>query len=302
MLKITSIQQFLDLPNGDREEILKAIKAKDRLDDFLRDLSKNPRKYEEEPKWVPCKCAEKGYAGWRYIEAHRRDDSDIHPSQIDKCLKLLVLSCSGYADQLERFLEPRIQQLLDLGSAWHLVMQRYGKLGAWGNPDTYHPEAAIDPDAVAMDGTPALPVANKYWIKCHADALLDEYVIHNVPSLGEVSIRLIHEYKTSNNARYSKLTRPLPEHKKQATIYSAVFDAPVVVYFYTNKDDNKMADFPVPFDHSIWADVVSKCIKVQKYTEAGVVPPWEETSAVLSPMDCLDCGFRKICQPPIKKR
>lgn len=304
MLEINTIDQFLALPTSVREEIQKAIKAKDRLDNFLRSQNKRVGQVKAaiEPHWEECKkCKPYGQPGWVWVEEHVRDDSDIHPSQIDKCLKFLWMSCMGYANQLEEFIEPRLQQLFDLGSAWHLVMQNYGKRGAWSHPDLFHPEAPIDPDAVTHDGTPVHQVASQFWIKGHVDAVIDRYEIDNVPGVGPVAIRLVHEYKTINSNGYSKLTRPLPKHKKQATIYSAVFNIPIVVYFYTNKDDNKMADFPVPFDHTIWNEAVDKVVKVQNYVNTNQVPPWEETSAVQNQAECMECGFRKLCQPPLKK-
>ncbi len=303
MYEINTIAQFLDLPVTLRDEIQKAIRGKDRLDNFLRAQQKRvgQERPKVEPHWVPCGCAKQGHPGWRLIEEHVRDNSDIHPSQIDKCLKALWYACSGYEDQLEEFIEPRLMQLFDLGSAWHLVMQGYGKKGAWGNPDVYHPEATIDPDAITHDGHPVHGLAAQYWIKGHVDAVIDRYELDNVPGMGPVAIRLVHEYKTINSNGYSKLTRPHPSHKKQATIYAAVFDIPIVVYFYTNKDDNKMADFPVPFDHTIWNEVVQKITETQHYVNQGAVPPWEVTSAVKNPSECESCGFRKLCQPPLRQ-
>lgn len=304
MLEINTIEQFLALPTNVRDEVQKAIRGKDRLDNFLRSQNKRVGQVRPvvEPHWEPCKrCSQWSQPGWIWVQENLRDDSDIHPSQIEKCLKFLWYSCMGYATQLEEFIEPRLQQLFDLGSAWHLVMQNYGKRGAWGNPDVYHPEATIDPDAVAHDGTPIHEVARQYWIKGHVDAVIDRYEIDNVPGIGPVAIRLIHEYKTINVNGYSKLTRPMPKHKKQATIYAAVFNIPIVVYFYTNKDDNKMADFPVPFDHTIWTEAVNKVLEVQSYVNAEQVPPWEVTSASKNPSECMECGFRKLCQPPLRQ-
>jgi hypothetical protein len=304
MLEINTINDFLVLPTHVRDEIQKALRGKDRLDAFLKSQNKRVGQVKQvmEPHWEKCKkCEPWGQPGWIWQQEHVRDDSDIHPSQIDKCVKFLYYSCTGHTGQLEEFIEPRIQQLFDLGSAWHLVMQSYGKRGAWGNPDLYHPEANIDPDAVTHDGTPVHALASQYWIKGHVDAVIDRYEIDNVPGVGPVALRLVHEYKTINSSGYSKLTRPMPKHKKQATIYSAVFDIPIVVYFYTNKDDNKMADFPVPFDHTIWNEAVAKIVETQHYVSNEQVPPWEVTSAVKNPAECMECGFRKLCQPPLTK-
>lgn len=299
MLEIKTINDFLSLPTQVREEIQKAIRTKDRLEDFLRSQNKRLDKEKTTPHWVTCnRCKE--HPGW-VLSGRTRDDSDIHPSQINKCLKFLFYSCAGYTDKLEEFIEPRLQMIFDLGHAWHDTIQKYGRKGAWGPPENYHAEVPIDPNALAADGTPISPVASKYWIRGSVDALIDDYRIENVPSVGPVSIRLIHEYKTINGGQYSKLTRPKPEHKFQATIYAAVFDVPIVVYLYTSKDDCRTVDYPVPFDHTIWNEVVSKVESVQDFINRDAEPPWELTSAVKDPSECEKCGFRSTCSPPLKQ-
>ncbi len=304
MLEINTIEQFLSLPTNVREEIQKAIRTKDRLDSWLK--AQNKRLDQERPKvephWEECKrCKPWGQPGWVWIEEHIRDNSDIHPSQIGKCLKALWFACNGNAEMLEEFIEPRIQMIFDMGHSWHSIVQRYGQKGAWGPKEYYHPEVPIDPDAVTFDGKPVHPLASYYWIKGHVDAVIDRYKIDNVPGVGEVVIRLVHEYKTINSTGYTKLLSPKPEHKYQATIYAAVLDIPIVVYLYTSKDDCKTADFPVPFDHTIWNEVAAKITNVQNYVNSEQVPPWEVTSAILNPKECESCGYRKLCQPPLKK-
>ena len=313
MLELNTIADFQALPMGVQQEVQKALRTKDRLEDFLRTLNKKTGeaiKPSDVARWEKCThcvaeqpgvcrhCQKWGQPGWVWRE-QGRDDSDIHPSQINKCLKLLWYSCNGYVDQLEEFVDPKLRMIFDMGHAWHDTVQRYGKSGAWCSPEYYHPEAAIDPKAVAYDGTPVLPLAYKYWIRGSADAVIDKYIVPNVPGLGDVSLRIVHEYKTINSNGYSKLTRPKPEHKWQATIYSAVFNVPMVVYLYTNKDNCQIADFPVPFDYTIWNEVVKKIEKVQQWTEAKQLPVWEETSATQNPAECRECGYRKICAPAV---
>lgn len=305
MLELNTIADFQALPANLQAEVQKALRTKDRLDDFLRTLNKKAGtaiKPEHEARWEECRsCKPFGHPGWVWKE-QGRDDSDLHPSQMNKCVKFLYYSCTGQVAHLEEYVDPRLRLIFDMGHAWHDTVQRYGRMGAWCPPEFYHPEVPIDPDAMTVDGvTPVLPIAHQYWIRGSADALIDRYVCKNVPGLGDVSVRLIHEYKTINNNGYTKLTRPKPEHKFQATIYSAVFNVPLVVYLYTNKDNCYVADFPVPFDNSIWSEVVKKVIEVQAYVEDGLEPPWEVTSAVKAPQECMECGFRKLCAPPLAK-
>lgn len=302
MLVINTIAEFLALPTNVRDEIQKAIRTKDRLDNWLKAQNKRAGDVKEvvPPHWKECKkCKPWGQPGWVWCEEHQRDNSDIHPSQIGKCVKALWFACSGYDDQLEEFIDPRLQMIFDIGHLWHSIVQRYGSKGAWSAKEHYRPEVPIDPDATTFDGHPVHPVAAQLWIKGHVDAVIDQYYIDNVIGVGPVMIRLVHEYKTINANQYAKLNRPKPEHKFQATIYAAVLDIPIVVYLYTNKDDCKTADFPVPFDHTIWNEVVQKIQIVQQHVEINQPPPWEITSAVKNTSECESCGYRKICQPPL---
>jgi len=304
MLELHTIRSFQALLPNLQCEVQKALKTKSRLDEYLLSLNKKAGEVSSpshQARWEPCKkCAPWGNPGWVWKE-QSRDDSDIHPSQINKCLKMIWYSCNGFVDQLEEFVDPRLRLIFDIGHAWHDTVQRYGSRGAWCAPEHYHPECKINPDSVDKDGNPLMPVASKYWIKGSADALIDNYICRNVPGLGEVSVRLIHEYKTINSNGYSKLTRPKPEHKFQATIYSACFDAPIVVYLYTNKDNCQTTDFPVPFDNTIWNEITRKIKVVQHYTNIGQQPPWGETSATQNQQECMECGYRKICAPPMVK-
>lgn len=301
MLEINTVSEFMAIPIYYQEEIQKALRTKDRLDNWLRSQNKRvgQARPEEKPEWKPCKRCE-GHPGWVWHEGGR-DDSDIHPSQINKCLKFLHYSCTGQTGQMEEFHDGRLQMIFDMGSAWHLVLQNYGKRGAWGDPAYYRPEVPIDPDAKLPDGSPVLPLAEAMWIRGSVDAVIDRYEIENVQGIGPVAIRLVHEYKTISTAQYTKLTKPKPEHKYQATIYAAVFNIPIVVYVYTNKDDCKTADFPVPFDYTIWNEVSNKIQTVQQYVNSDILPPWELTSAVKNPAECMECGFRKLCQPPLSQ-
>jgi len=302
MIEINTIQDFFNLPLQSRYEIQKALRTKDRLEQFIigqRKVVGQEVKPVDAAHWSECRaCTKTGQPGWVWVE-QRRDDNDIHPSQIDKCIKTLYYACTGQTAQAEEKHEPRLQLIFDLGHAWHDVLQKYGRRGAWVEPQDYFHEVPIDPDAMTPDGQPVLPVAHRYWIRGSADALLQRYSLANVPGLGDVVIRVIHEYKTMNSGQFTKLTSPKPEHKRQANIYAAVFNVPLVVYLYTNKDNCGMQDFPVPFDHSIWSEIATKCDQVQYYVNNEMMPPWEETSAVKNPRECEGCGYLKLCQPPL---
>lgn len=306
-LTVHSIADYYNLSEAQRQSLQYAIKSKERLLAWIRQRNMRPpvRPASLEP-WVRCprciqhvgicECKAEEHEGWvRNEEEEVRDNSGIHPSGVTDCLKTLYYACSGRAEEHHEFIDPELQMIFDMGHGWHRIMQKvYGRKGAWCHPDSYHDEVQIDPTSAD------LPLAQQYWIRGHADALIDDYQIPDVPGLGAVSVRLVHEYKTINDAGYKKLTKPKPEHAWQATIYSAVLDAPFVVYLYTDKNNSQTVEYTIPFNQRLWdGEITKKILAVQSYVNAKVDPPWEMTSAKLSPRDCFECGYRPICRPPV---
>lgn len=294
MLEIMTIRDFYSLHQQQREEIQKALRVRDRLDKWLDERVNKKRPPLLQAEWKSCRVCDPQNPGWILHEP--RNNSDIHPSQVCKCLKKLWYDCSGYAQEAEESIEPRLQRIFDLGHAWHHTVQSYGRAGAWGPKEFYRDEVTIDPGPPGSPNT-ALPVAANLWIRGSADAVIDRYVIPNVPQLGDVAVRMVHEYKTINSSGYTNLKKPKTEHKWQAMIYSAVFDVPLVVFLYLNKDTSAQIDYPLPFDFSLWQQIEQKLNAVKYYTEEGIMPPWEYTSAVNEPMECKQCGYFKLCRP-----
>lgn len=302
MLEILTIHDFQKLNSSQQSAILKGLQTKERLDAYLDNLN-NKKRRGGPPKPIMVDCSKcKGSPEPGKILLTPRDNRDIHPSQIHKCLKKIWFDCSTYVDPQtgevkawaalgEEYISPRLRRIFDFGHAWHDTIQGYGVRGAFGPKKHYVPEVRIDPDA----GNNAR--AEVLWIKGAVDASLDPYIIE-IPGMGKVAIRVIHEYKTINSNGYSKLNKPKTDHKWQATIYSYVLDVPIVVYLYLNKDNQQLADFPVAFSPELWESVEVKIDKIQHYVEAGHPPAWEETSAVQAPMECRECPYINICKPP----
>jgi CRISPR/Cas system-associated exonuclease Cas4 (RecB family) len=304
VLEIHTIADFYNLSEFHRVAILKALDTKIKLIDWLDLKAREPKKWHKHRFVGKCQNC-KGSGKYTHIP---RDSRDIHPSQITKCLKKLWFDCS-VSDQVdedgdnipyyvwgEDYIEPYLQMTFDHGHGLHDQYQGYGKRGAWGKH--YVPEVPIDPDAGD------LPIAEAFWIRGSVDAILAPYII-NVPGLGDVSLRVIHEYKSIKDSEYDALKSPKVDHKWQATIYARVFDIPLVVYLYINKDSNKLKDFPVPFDFTMWEYIEKKIAAVQYYVERKEVPPWEATSAVHKPRECEQCPYLRMCNPPqdgIKRR
>lgn len=323
MLEIKTISDFSALSSHHQSAILKELKTKLRLDDWLRAENSKTTERLREGTVVTIKRKD--------IVILPRDGTDIHPSSITQCLKRVVLDCSSvlmyidepvldsennpivdpgtnqpltakvermvpYATLVTEYIDPRLRRIFDNGSAWHKVMQGYGYRGAWGE-NNYQDEVPIDPDELNEAGEIINPTAERYGVKGAVDAVVDPYII-NVANLGNIAIRVMHEYKTINSNGFKNLTKPKTDHKWQATVYSKMLDIPVTVYVYTNKDTQQDVDFPVPFDVHLWSIIKEKISKVRHYADNNLMPPWEETSAVLEPSACKNCGYLSICKPP----
>lgn len=304
MLTINTIADFYNLSEYHRTAILKALDTKTRLIDWLDKKARQPTRWHKHKFTGKCRECD-GTGSYTHTP---RDSRDIHPSQITKCVKKIWFDCSVSSDldndgdnipfyvYSEEYINPYLQMTFDQGHGIHNQYQGYGLRGAWG--DNYNIETVIDPD------TRSLPLAEAYWIRGSVDALLSPYII-DVPGIGRVAIRVIHEYKSMNDNSYTSAKSPKPDHKWQASIYARVFDVPIVVYLYINKDSNKLADFPVPFDFQLWEVIEKKIDKVQYYVNGKASPPWEETAAVHNPKECESCPYLRICNPPqdgIKRR
>ena len=319
MLEIRSIADFRSLPPVHQSSILKELKTKIRLEDWLRSL--NDKKKNKLTKPIDVRCRNCGGAGT--ITLTPRNASDIHPSQLHKCVKKIWMDCSTvmvdfpvldakgnptgsveqrevpYTEYAEGYIEPRLRIIFDIGHGVHDMFQGYGYRGAWGPGKNYQAEYKVDPDAKHADGTAVHPLAEAFWIRGAIDAVIDPYLIKEVPGLGPVAIRVIHEYKTINSNGYGRLTRPKADHKWQATIYAVAVDAPVIIFIYLNKDNSQFADFPVPVEPGMVAEIEKKIAKIQYYVEAGQCPPWEETASTENPYECQSCEYMRICNPPI---
>lgn len=303
MLEINTINDFYTkLTAAQQTAVLREMKTKERLDAYLEGLNdRKRRKGPSVPIWIDCKgCKGSEQPGKNKLTP--RDNRDIHPSSIGRCIKKIWFDCSTYIDATtgeekpwaelgEEYIPARLRRIFDFGHAWHETIQGYGCRGAFGKKKEYLPEVRIDPD------NGMCPQAEVLWIKGAVDAVLTSYLVE-VPGLGKVSIRVIHEYKTINSRGYGMLTKPKTDHKWQATIYSYVLDIPVVVYLYLNKDNQQHTGFPTPFSYPLWETIEEKIEKVQHYVEAGHHPPWEETSAVQKPTECRECPYLKACAPP----
>ena len=293
MYEINTIADLGQLDAKQQVELLRALKVKKRLQAFLLARAKLR---DFEPYERRCEyCSE----GIRRVKP--RDFTGIHPSSMEGCIKALWYAAAdhyyedcSFTKQMVNKHDSRMQLLFDWGTAMHNTLQGYGEDGAWGKPEDYHKEIVVSPESS--------PVAAELWVKGHADARVDNYVVEDVPTVGTVSVRMIHEYKSMREDAFRALHTPKPAHRWQATLYGGILDVPIVLYLYASKDTSQLQDFPVPFEPKLWDQIVTKIERVQHLVQRWALPKWEETAYKEDPFSCKTCPYQKICKPPMPKK
>ena len=221
---------------------------------------------------MPCKTCDK--KGW-LLKTPRH--AGLHPSQIiNSCLLKIYWQMEGKEEREKH--NNRTLLIFDSGHAVHGMFQAYGLDGAWG--EEYVPEVRM------TEGSH--PLATELMIEGSADAECI-MVVDDIPHAPIYEVGVVHEYKTMRSSNFAKLTRPKPEHKEQAMIYSAVLNRPVVVFLYFSKDDSNLADFPVEFDPVLWARMEEKARVLVRHYENEQPPP------ATTGYGCEECGFAFSC-------
>jgi hypothetical protein len=280
-LRLHTIDEWLRLDAPLRVEVLRNIKLKDRLYYHLQAKSKSGR--PTQPFWKVCSECQ----GAGHVLVEPRYDG-IHPSQLPHPCMLKIFNEMIGIQQEDKH-ESRTLLIFDVGTAVHKMFQAYGDAGAWG--PMYRKEAPISGEFQEL--------AEALMIEGSADAE-NILIIEEIPGV-IVELGLVHEYKTINKDGFDKLTRPKPDHKTQAMVYSAALNRPVVVYMYLNKNDSNLADFPVPFEHDLWTAINNKTSTLVQHYDRWLVDlaegrpgtPPEATAG----FHCKDCGFSRNCAP-----
>lgn len=277
IVQLHTIDQWMATDKNIRSIILQNIKLRDRLYRFLKESwggNKKNELHNQQSQWRPChECETKG---WLPTEPRL---PGIHPSQIaHPCFLKIYNEMIGVEAQEK--IEARTMLIFDMGHQIHDMLQTYGRQGAWG--PIYSKEVRLTASLQEL--------SEELMLEGHADA---ENVLtidmQDSPVIYEVGI--VHEYKSINTNGFEKLTRPKPEHKMQAMIYSAALNRPVVVYMYLNKNDANIADFPVAFEPDLWVNVEGKIRLLKQHFEAKTPPP------AATGFHCQQCAYVYSCKP-----
>jgi hypothetical protein len=273
VVQVHTIEQWDRLDQQTKALILQNIKLKDRLWKFLYAKGQEKKPPLEAPTWAECKrCNARGWV----LKTPRHPG--IHPSQIGHPCDLKIYNEMNAKDGIQK-IEARLQLIFDIGHAVHDMFQNYGAAGAWG--PKYKAEVKVNGEFQK--------IAEELMLEGSADAE-NILTIDDITADGPIyEVGLVHEYKTMKSENFNKLASPKPEHKKQAIIYSAGLNRPVVVYLYLNKNDQNLLDFPVAFDHEEWAVIKSRCSSLVERFKIQQPPPG------VTGYHCKECPYSYDC-------
>lgn len=268
---VHTIEQWQELTPATQMNILRSIRLKKRLTDWIAEQNSKPKQLEHKV----VSCSDCGGSG--QITKHARLPG-IHASQIgNSCLLKLYKDMEGA--EARKVVDPQLQLIFDLGHSVHRMLQNYGLRGAWG--PHYNPECRISEDVQER--------AHQYFLESSADADTILF-IDDADPVYNYEVGIIHEYKTINNAGFKTLTSPVPKHKQQATIYQFALNRPITAFLYLNKDNCSVKDFVVGWDPQLWAVTQQKLSTLNRLYEANIVPPGAPG------YHCQDCEYSFNCE------
>ncbi len=224
----------------------------------------------------------------------------IHASELYPCLRKPVYSVMGTE---KRKLIPKFWlQRFKVGHALHSVVQndfhRMAKRSQRELAMRLAEKHAEELNCVVefQDEVPVSPahqaLAAHYQMYSSADGV---FTFINKDT-GDVVLRVGLEIKTESPAEYEKLKEPKAEHLRQAHLYMAALDLPLMWFFYMNKGNQNNTNSETPYlvvwQPKLWAELEDRIKTIHDFAARGELPARTET------VMCEFCPWNYTCDPP----
>ena len=135
------------------------------------------------------------------------------------------------------------------------------------------------------------PLAAKYQIHSSSDGIFTFVDRQSGMSVLRVGL----EIKTASPGEFQDLKAPKPEHVRQAHLYMACLDLPLMWFFYMNKGNqnntNSKAPYLVVWQPNLWAEIEARCQQVLQLAEEKTLPSRYECPI------CEFCPWSWTCNP-----
>ena len=223
----------------------------------------------------------------------------IHASELYPCLRRPVYSCTNVP---RKPLVPKFwMQRFKVGTAIHDMLQsdfeRMAKRSGRRRAMRLASKVADELDCYfefekEIEVSPELQELARYYdLHSHCDGIFT----FKDKETDEVVLRVGLEIKSKAPDLYEKLREPEEDHVRQAHVYMAVLDLPLMWFFYINKgnQNNTPSSYPylTTFQPKIWKEIEERCQLIQQLVAAGTMP--DRTEGIW----CEFCPWAYTCHP-----
>ncbi len=223
----------------------------------------------------------------------------IHASDLYPCMRKAVYAVLDIPkkNRIAKFWRQRFK----VGHAIHAMVQKdfhhMAKQQVIGEARTFafHIAKEMNCRMTFQDEVPISPtgqaLAAHYNIYSSCDGIFSFFDLDTEALVLRVGL----EAKSKSQAEYEKLKVPEDQHEKQAIIYMACLDLPLMWFFYMNKSNqnntNSSAPWLMVWKPELWNEVAARCEKVLAAAAANELPPREESVV------CQFCPWAYTCMP-----
>lgn len=223
----------------------------------------------------------------------------IHASELYPCLRKPYYSLTGVPRKpnVSKFWKQRFK----VGTAIHLMLQqdfhKLAKRSQRGEAMRVAAALALQMDCYVefedeLEVSPEKQeLARHYNLHSHCDGIFTFYKMDT----GEVVLRVGLEIKSEAPDGYAKLTAPKEEHVRQAHIYMACLDLPLMWFFYMNKGNQNNTPSKSPFlitwQPKVWLEIQDRMNVIHQHAAEGVLPARTEG------IWCEFCPWAYTCMP-----
>ena len=200
------------------------------------------------------------------LESRKVEHNFFRPSMLYGCDRANVYHYQNARRQPQQQ-ENTMLRILDVGTHIHTIVQGY----LADHPDYWFaPESRVNTEI------------NGARIRGSCDGIMvrrsDGY-------------RFALEIKSKAHNSFIKLTKPDPQHVRQACIYAALHKVHWITILYFDKNSQHLREFPVSVDPEKWDEVQARVKHLKKYVDDKVLPRYDANTC-----DPSFCGFRGTCR------
>lgn len=211
-----------------------------------------------------------------------------HPSSCGYCRRAQVLAYTRTKPTDKQ--SKRAKAVFEIGHMYHrLVQDRLEALGPVLEKRGLHYEFQRE---VGFD-----PKTDQLFLELHIAGTADGIMRIWNDSFEQ---RGLVEIKSQNEKFHTALlsmSTAFPNHLMQAHLYAWRFKLPLIYVFYLNKSSAKREVKTQLFQHEVFDTAVQYFSECNDYVRRGELPPREDNY-----LECSDCVYRTMCNPPALRR